>query len=177
MKKIISFLIVLLTLTAGSAGAGLNTWEITRSGLPEWHPYYLSEEMYKTIEDILYSRFFSSEEALARGIFEWITDNIEYGGCGGRESARGVFDRKKGECVGQSRLFIALARAVGLKAEFVRVSVDCYGEQVQHACALVRLDGKDTLVDPAYQTFGANHREWKISGDRPGRLLALLSSR
>jgi len=177
MKKIICSLIVFLILSFSTAWAGVTTWEITRNDLPEWHPYYLSEDMYQTLEDILYSRFFSSEEALARGIFNWIRDNIDYGDCGAEESARRVFEGRKGNCVGQSRLFIALARAVGLEAKFIRVSVDCYGEEVQHACALVNIDGEERLIDPAYQTFGANHQEWKVSSDRPSRLLAALARR
>lgn len=177
MKTTICFLSIFLILTLSSAEAGLNTWEITRNDLPEWHPYYLSEDMYRALEDILYSRFFTSEEALARGIFNWVTENIEYGDSGAEESARRVFEQRKGTCVGESRLFIALARAVGLEAKFVRVSVDCYGEAVKHACAVVKIDGKETLIDPAYQQFAARHQEWKISSDRPSRLLAALARR
>lgn len=163
----ISFLLFIFLLNT-PAPAG---WQLNQNNSPRGGKYYLTPEMRMVAEDILYSRFYTSEEALARKIFDWVENNIEYEESSGASTASRIFENRKGKCAGQSRLFIALARDFGFSARYALVDVDCYGKPVKHACAWVRLDGKEYLIDPAYGLFGADHQDWRVVNDSPSRLL------
>jgi tetratricopeptide (TPR) repeat protein len=60
---------------------------------------------------------------------------------------------------------VALARAVGVRAFYVHLEKDYSGEIVYHDCAAVFSEGKALLVDPAYQWFGAPHKEYLVLDD------------
>ena len=60
---------------------------------------------------------------------------------------------------------MALARAVGVKAFYVHLEEDYSGEIVYHDCAAVFVGGKALLVDPAYQWFGAPHKQYVVLDD------------
>src|SRR5262249_33820158 len=62
-------------------------------------------------------------------------------------------------------LYVSLARAVGLRAYVVWVDVDPQGMRLCHTCASVFIGRKLLLVDVAYLSFGATHREFKVLGD------------
>ncbi|HZQ47562.1 MAG TPA: tetratricopeptide repeat protein, partial [Verrucomicrobiae bacterium] len=68
-------------------------------------------------------------------------------------------------CQDYGRLYVALARTLGLKGFFVEVDEDVTGQQVQHACACVFLDGKAFLADPAYHWFGVPHKKFIVLDD------------
>ena len=68
-------------------------------------------------------------------------------------------------CQEYARLYVALARAVGLKAFYVHLEKDYSGEIVYHDCAAVFVGDKALLVDPAYQWFGAPHKEYAVLDD------------
>ena len=53
----------------------------------------------------------------------------------------------------------------GIKSSFVNVSVDNTGRNVSHACASVSINGRDILVDPAYQTFDIIHKKYRPVSD------------
>jgi tetratricopeptide (TPR) repeat protein len=68
-------------------------------------------------------------------------------------------------CQEYAKLYIALARAVGLKAFYVHLEKDYSGDIVYHDCAAVFIGDKALLVDPAYQWFGAPHKEYVVLDD------------
>jgi transglutaminase-like putative cysteine protease len=164
--SISSILFLFLLNTSSPAG-----WHLNQNNSPRGGKYYLTPDMRMLAEDIIYSRFYTSEEQLARKIFDWVENNIEYDDSSGTSTASRIFEERKGKCAGQSRLFIALAREFGLNARYTLVDIDCYGKPVKHACAWIRLDGKEYLIDPAYGLFGADHQDWRVVNDRPSRLL------
>jgi tetratricopeptide (TPR) repeat protein len=63
------------------------------------------------------------------------------------------------------KIFDALARAVGIRAYYVHLERDYSGDIVYHDCAAVFLGDKALLVDPAYQWFGAPHKEYAVLDD------------
>jgi peptidyl-prolyl cis-trans isomerase SurA len=89
---------------------------------------------------------------------------------GGTRTAQEVFavwnDPKESfSCQEYAKLFVALARAVGIKAFYVHLEKDYAGRVVYHDCAAVFASGKALLVDPAYQWFGAPHQEFLLLND------------
>ncbi len=179
MRKKYSSLMVLVATLAGLLAAGpaySGGWVLGQNDSPSYDYYYLTAGMRGVVEDILYRRFYTSEEELARRLFDWVVENIAYEDTFGVASARKVFETGRGKCGGQARLFIALARDLGLDARYVLVDRDQDGREVKHACAWIRLDGRGLLVDPASGIFDARHRTWRISDDTPGYLLVALSS-
>jgi len=62
-------------------------------------------------------------------------------------------------------LYITMARSVNLRASYVSVTRDCHRKKVHHACAMVHTLSRDIMVDPAYHTFGIEHKEYKVLTD------------
>ncbi len=152
-------------------------WKMSQNEALRGDYYYLTPPMRVVIEDILYRRFYTSEEQLTRAIFDWVVENVLYEDCYGAVTAARVFENKKGKCSGQARLLIAMAQDFGLDARYVLVDRDCDGKQVSHACAWIRIDGRGCLIDPAYKMFDVHHQSWRMVSDTPGRLLLALGNR
>jgi tetratricopeptide (TPR) repeat protein len=68
-------------------------------------------------------------------------------------------------CQEYAFLYVALARAVGLKAYFVAVDRDAFGRLISHGCAAVFVNGKALLIDPAWEWFGIPHQNYEILND------------
>jgi len=105
----------------------------------------------------------------ARMIFAALARHLDTGEQGTR-TAREVFaawnDPAQSFCCQEyAKLYIALARAVGVQAYYVHLEKDYSGDVVYHDCAAVFADGKAYLVDPAYQWFGAPHKEYVVLDD------------
>jgi tetratricopeptide (TPR) repeat protein len=105
----------------------------------------------------------------ARKIFNALARHLDTGETGTR-TAQEVFavwnDPAQSFCCQEyAKLYIALARAVGLKAFYVHLEKDYSGEIVYHDCAAVFIGDKTLLVDPAYQWFGAPHKEYVVLDD------------
>jgi tetratricopeptide (TPR) repeat protein len=88
----------------------------------------------------------------------------------GSRTAREVFAAwdQPGEafdCQEYARLFVALARDVGVPAFYADVQKDNQGKGVYHACAAVFTQGKLLLVDPAYHWFGVPHQKVVVLDD------------
>jgi tetratricopeptide (TPR) repeat protein len=62
-------------------------------------------------------------------------------------------------------LYVASARALGLKSYHVFVGEDCNGVTLLHGCASVFIGRKALLVDPAYLRFGIPHRKFQLLDD------------
>ena len=159
--------------SAESSGA----WQMSQNEALRGDYYYLTPPMRELVEDILYRRFYTSEEQIARTLFDWVVENIQYEECPGVDTAVNVFESKKGKCGGQARLLIALARDFGLDARYVLVDRDYNGKQVKHACAWVRIDGRGCLIDPTYKMFDADHQTWRKVPDTPGRLMLAMGNK
>jgi len=105
----------------------------------------------------------------ARKIFDALARHLDTGEAGTR-TAQEVFaawnDPAQSFCCQEyAKLYVALARAVGVSAFYVHLEKDYSGEIVYHDCAAVFVEGKALLVDPAYQWFGAPHQEYVVLDD------------
>lgn len=137
------------------------------------NPFALNGELCG-IADAMFKRISSGHEK-ARRILDWMSENIAYdrskcekvaqeGSCSIRD-AEEVADDRMGICCEQAFLYVALARYSGLTSNYVSVTRDCFGKDVQHACAAVRLD-YDILVDPAYHQPDAKCNGFDIKHQR-----------
>ena len=105
----------------------------------------------------------------ARKIFDALARHLDTGEAGTR-TAQEVFaawnDPAQSFCCQEyAKLYIALARAAGLKAFYVHLERDYSGDIVYHDCAAVFAGDQALLVDPAYQWFGAPHKAYMILDD------------
>ena len=115
------------------------------------------------------TRGLKDDWAKARALFAPLTWRVDRG-MGGSRTAREVFglwnDPKISfRCQEYARLYVALARAVGLQSFFVIVNTNYQGMAVSHACAAVFVKGQGELVDPAYGWFGVPHQGFKVLDD------------
>ena len=105
----------------------------------------------------------------ARALYEALARHLDPGPGGVRTARETYADWRKPQasfrCQEYARLYVALARDVGLKAFFVLVARDFEGQTVCHACAGVLLDGKALLVDPGYRWFGVPHQHFVFQDD------------
>ncbi|MGO8929844.1 MAG: tetratricopeptide repeat protein [Limisphaerales bacterium] len=115
------------------------------------------------------SRGATNDLGKARKIFDSLARHLDTSESGTR-TAQEVFaawnDPAQSFCCQEyAKLYVALARAVGVKAYYVHLERDYSGEIVYHDCAAVFAEGKALLVDPAYQWFGAPHKEYLVLDD------------
>jgi tetratricopeptide (TPR) repeat protein len=105
----------------------------------------------------------------ARKIFDALARHLDTGEAGTR-TAQEVYavwnDPTQSFCCQEyAKLYVALARAAGVQAFYVHLEKDYSGDIVYHDCAAVFAGGKAYLVDPAYQWFGAPHKEYLVLDD------------
>ena len=111
-----------------------------------------------------------SPVARALFLFEGMANRVTVKGKGGRRTAREVFkawgDPKEGfSCQEYAKLYVPLARAVGLEAWYVHLEKDAYGRYVNHDCCVVFFDEQAVLVDPTWRVFGVQHQEFVVLDD------------
>ena len=99
--------------------------------------------------------------------FKWVVGNITYGerkrGKKGYRNSVEVFEDREGVCGEMSVLYLAMVRAIGIRGSYVHVDVDYKGKNVNHACAMLDLKGREgfnILVDPAYREYDIRHRSF-----------------
>jgi len=129
-------------------------------------PYQLTPEMFERAEEKI--KDCNTDEEKARVLFDWLESEIQYGtstrGSIGYRNSTEVFDQKEGVCGEMTYTYITIARSLGLRAGYVSVTRDADGDEVQHGCSYVSLNGRDVLVDLAYHTFDIHHLRYsKIS--------------
>ena len=105
----------------------------------------------------------------ARKIFEALARHLDKDETGTR-TAREVFalwnDPARSFCCQEyAKLYVALARVVGVNAFYVHLEKDYSGEVVYHDCAAVFAGGKAFLADPAYRWFGPPHQDYLLLDD------------
>ncbi|MCK5211970.1 transglutaminase domain-containing protein [Candidatus Parcubacteria bacterium] len=115
------------------------------------------------------------ETGIINALFNWFTKNIDYdklkqanikkGKKTSYQHSEETFARQLGVCGEMAILFIVMARHAGIKANYASISVDCDGKKVRHACASVLISGQLQLIDPAYKSKNAQHRQCEIFSD------------
>jgi tetratricopeptide (TPR) repeat protein len=68
-------------------------------------------------------------------------------------------------CQDYTVLYVAMARSLGLRANYTFVSRDYTGNLVSHACAVVFVGTNAILVDPTYKWFGVPHQVYQLQDD------------
>lgn len=114
-------------------------------------------------------------ERYMKHVFEWCVENVVYQKTHDKshyKNARETFISRTGICGESTILFIAFMRAKGVNADFVVVDVDVHGKAVNHASALVSINGREALVDIAYKKFDVQHQAWTRKTDE--ELMAYL---
>jgi len=106
----------------------------------------------------------------AKAIFEGLSRRIQTQGGSGKRTAREVFagwndPNESFSCQEFAKLYLALAREVGVKAFYVHLGRDYRGKLVFHDCAIVFIEGKALLADPAYRWFGVPHQAFVVLDD------------
>jgi TPR repeat protein/TolB-like protein len=101
--------------------------------------------------------------------------NPAQGGARTAEEAFAVWNKSDVplRCQEHANLYVALARAAGLKSYFVAVEQAADGRKGAHACAALFIDGSMLLVDPTYYWFGAPHKEFTVLDDLQAAALHL----
>ncbi len=106
-------------------------------------PFQVNQEIVQVANKIVAEQIFDEDKA--RALFDWCVKNIPYGTTGWKKHQRSmrhakeIFEDKEGVCAEMAILYIAMARAVGLEANYARLQ--------GHACAAVKLNGKYTGVE------------------------------
>jgi tetratricopeptide (TPR) repeat protein len=73
--------------------------------------------------------------------------------------------RTRFSCQEFAKLFVALARSLGMESWLVHIDRDANGKPGYHDCAVVYLDGNGILVDPTWRVFGIRHQEFNVLDD------------
>jgi pentatricopeptide repeat protein len=127
-----------------------------------------SEEMKRWAEQL--TEHANGDIEKTKALFDGLTRRIESGDGRGHRTAKEVFAAWNDPdasfiCTEYANLFIALARAVGLKAFYVHLEKDYRGKPVPHDCVAVFVEDKALLVDATYRWFGVPHKEFVILDD------------
>lgn len=68
-------------------------------------------------------------------------------------------------CQEYAKLFVGLARAVGIDSWLVHIDRDAFGYPCYHDCAAILVDGDIMLVDPTWRLMGILHEEYSVLDD------------
>ena len=131
------------------------------------HPLASTPAMDRWAQELV--RGATNDLGKARQIFDALARHLDPGEAGIR-TAQEVFaawpDPAQSFCCQEyAKLYVALARAAGVKAFYVHLEKDYSGDIVNHDCAAVFAADKAYLVDPAYQWFGAPHKDYLVLDD------------
>ncbi len=139
------------------------------------HPININNQMIEIVRTLECGH--TSERDAAYLLFRWIVDTIAYdfgkkkmidqseGKPIPYRSAVQTFQEKKGVCGEMANLNVAMARIAKMKSNYVSVRQLEDGSRAVHACALIYLDGKTVLSDPAMKQFDIHHRQYEIVPD------------
>ncbi len=137
-----------------------NTTEVDTVG----DPFSLTKPMKAVFQNIRDKS--TSDRDFAQSVFDWICTNIAYHHGHGKffyRTAVQTFNDGRGLCGEQALLFLAFLKAGNITADFVEVTTDLDGKEVNHACVLVKYaDGESHLADTSYHVFVANHQHWEV---------------
>jgi transglutaminase-like putative cysteine protease len=134
----------------------------------ENHPFQITKELAELTDSITANS--KNELDKLKKIFNWFVNNINYGTAkreinNGYRTSNEVFKDKEGICGEMASLFVVMSRHIGIKSNYVSIRKDLYGENVYHACSGVSINNETILIDPAYNKFDANHKDFIIRTD------------
>ena len=108
----------------------------------------------------------------ARSLFEALANRARGRGKGGTRTAQAVFEawgdlEQSFSCQESARLYLGMARELGIESYYVHLEKDDEGKLVNHDhdCAIVFLKEGTLLVDPTHHGFGVSHKQFKILSD------------
>jgi len=132
------------------------------------HPFQITKELADLTDEIINDAVTDINKL--RNIFNWFSDNIVYGTQkreinNGYRTSNEVFRDKEGICGEMASLFVVMSRYIGIKSNYVSVKKDLFDKSVYHACSGVQINGETILIDPAYKTFDAKHKDFVIRTD------------
>lgn len=119
---------------------------------------------------------FFSGEAFLQVLKNVFTDNKDHRYQAGKRIGLGtaaeVFKTREGVCGEMGILYVVMARAIGLKSNYVEVNVDDTDRRVDHACVYGFIKAEDPagnvvrrtpLINPAYPPLILNTRSSRFS--------------
>jgi len=128
-------------------------------------PFVLNGDIVRVVKEVYDASVDAGSNAF--NFFKWVVGNITYGerkrGKKGYRNSVEVFEDREGVCGEMSVLYLAMVRAIGIRGSYVHVDVDYKGKNVNHACAMLDLKGREgfnILVDPAYREYDIRHRSF-----------------
>jgi hypothetical protein len=133
-------------------------------------PFQVNQEIVAVAQKIVEGLVF--EEEKARALFDWFVLNIKFGTSGWKKHkksmrhAKEIFEDREGVCAEMTILYIAMARAVGLEANYAKIEINNSGKIDRHACAAVKINDKYIYVDSSYNQFDAKHQGYTIMTDQ-----------
>ena len=106
----------------------------------------------------------------AIALFAEVTRRGRGAGDGGRRTANEALKdsgdpQTRLSCQEYAKLFVALARVLGLEAWLVHVERCADGTPGYHDCAALFLEGRGLLVDPTWRAFGIVHEAFTVLDD------------
>lgn len=123
----------------------------------------------KDLCDALMVQANGDKEKYARLLFDWSSAHILYEKNHNLEhykSARSTFKIKQAVCGELAIFFNAMCRYAGIPNEYVHVDRDMFGNAVNHSCSRLKINDKYYLVDVAYKTFDAKHRQYDLVSNK-----------
>ncbi|MCX6744630.1 MAG: transglutaminase-like domain-containing protein [Candidatus Parcubacteria bacterium] len=133
-------------------------------------PFQANQAIVAAAQKIVAGEVFEADKA--RVLYDWFVKNIPFGTSGWKKHKKSmrnaveIFEDKEGVCAEMTILYIVMARAVGLEANYARVEVINNGKVEKHACPVVKIKGKYIYVDPGFQQFDAPHKGYTIMSDQ-----------
>ena len=132
------------------------------------NPLFCSQAMKKWADDVV--RVSANPDDIAKNILQRLTKNIKVGEFPMRQTAEEAFKKWRDlnmimNCQDASFLYVALARAAGLRCHFAYVTSDYNDRPVSHICAVVSIRGTNVLADPAYDWLGVPHKQFTLKDD------------
>ena len=132
------------------------------------NPIASNEDMKRWAEQL--TKDATSDLDKAKALFDALAGRLQPGGGRGTRTAKEVFaawneSDLSFNCQEYTKLFVALARYVNIKAFYVHLEKDYKNKVVYHDCAIVFSEDGALLVDPAYCWFGVPHKDFVVLDD------------
>lgn len=114
----------------------------------------------------------NSLEEVVNNIFKWFDNHIQYSRLKQpyfplQRNDLEVLALKEGTCGDYSNLIVSVLLNMDLDAKYAYLGKDCYGDEQDHICAAVVVDGKEILIDGTlpyrkWHGYDCKHQEYEI---------------
>ena len=151
----------------------LKNYKISLTQKDSYDPFTLTPDMIQKALTITSRE--KSEEQRARDLYNFLGD-FKYSKNNGLQEPPETLTARVGNCNEQTRLFIAMGRAVDLNTGYTSVLRDYIGSRVNHACAWAELNHKIKYIDFTYDGgWDIHHKEIsRLSDDEVRRKYSSL---